>query len=111
MVVMATKFARFNLQLKDGPDMEGYAEQWQEFLDSAAIEGFADEHEVFFLSSQGIVGVSVPYEDDDPLILLEAGGVLGYCRRRVEESDIGGSKNSTWFSLHDSDDSIIDSLI
>ena len=108
---MATKFARFNLQLKDGPDMEGYAEQWQEFLDSAAIEGFADEHEVFFLSSQGIVGVSVPYEDDDPLILLEAGGVLGYCRRRVEESGIGGSKNSTWFSLHDSDDSIIDSPI
>jgi hypothetical protein len=106
---MPTKFARFNLQLKAGADMESYAAQWQEYLDGAAIDGFAEEHEIFFVPSQGIVGVSIPYEDDVPLILLEVGGVLGYCRRRVEESDIGGSENSTWFSLHDVDDSVIDS--
>jgi len=108
---MATKFARFNLQLEIGPDMEFYAAQWQEFLDGAALDGLAVEYEVFFVPSEGVVGVSVPYEDDDPMLLLEAGSILGYCHARFEESDIGGTKNTTWLSLHDSDDSVIDSPI
>lgn len=35
---MATKLARFNLQLKAGADMESYADQWQDYLDWAVID-------------------------------------------------------------------------
>lgn len=59
--------------------------------------------------TRDIVGISIRYDDNDPLTLLKVVGVLGYCPRRVEESDIGGSENSIWFSLHDVDGSVIDS--
>lgn len=107
---MTTKFARFNIQLKDSPDAELKADEWQSLLNDAAIDGFADEHEVFYLSQAGIVGVSIPFEDESPMSLLEAGSVLGYCHSRYEGSNIGGVQH-TWLSLHDSNDSVIDSPI
>ena len=107
---MSIKFARFNIQLLEGPDVEVKADEWQALLNDAAIEGYADDYEVFYLSQRGVVGVSVPYEDDDPMLLLEAGAVLGFCQSRCEQSDIGGI-HSMWLSLHDADDSTIDSPI
>ena len=107
---MAIKFARFNIQLIDGPDVEARADEWQALLNDSAIEGYADDYEVFYLSQQGVVGLSVPYEDDDQMLLLEAGAVLGFCQSRCEASDIGGIE-SMWLSLHDANDSTIDSPI
>ena len=107
---MTVKFARFNIQLQESPDVELRADEWQSLLNDAAIDGYADEHEIFYLSQAGIVGVSIPFEDESPMSLLEAGSVLGCCQSRYEESDIGGAKH-TWLSLHDSDDSAIDSPI
>jgi hypothetical protein len=107
---MAIKFARFNIQLMDSPDVETRADEWQALLNDSAIEGYADDYEVFYLSQRGVVGLSVPYEDDDSMLLLEAGVVLGFCQSRCEQSDIGGIE-SMWLSLHDADDSIIDSPI
>lgn len=107
---MTIRFARFNIQLSEGPDVEIKADQWQALLDDAAIEGYADDYEIFYLSQQSIVGVSIPYESEDPMFLLEAGAVLGFCQSRCEASDIGGI-HSMWLSLHDADDSTIDSPI
>ena len=107
---MAIKFARFNIQLMDSPDVETRADGWQALLNDSAIEGYADDYEVFYLSQRGVVGLSVPYEDDDPMLLLEAGAVLGFCQPRCEQFDIGGIE-SMWLSLHDADDSTIDSPI
>lgn len=107
---MTIKFARFNMQLTEGADVEIKADEWQALLNDAAIDGCADDYEIFYLSQAGIIGISVPYDDEDSMLLLEAGSVLGYCQCRYEESDIGGIKH-TWLSLHESDDSIIDSPI
>jgi|APCry1669192969_1035441.scaffolds.fasta_scaffold24192_1 hypothetical protein len=107
---MAIKFARFNIQLLGSPDVEIKADEWQALINDAAIEGYADDYEVFYLSQRGVVGLSVPYEDDDPMLLLEAGAALGFCQSRCESSDIGGIE-SMWLSLHDADDSTIDSPI
>ena len=107
---MAIKFARFNIQLMDSPDVGARADGWQALLNDSAIEGYADDYEVFYLSQRGVVGLSVPYEDNDPMLLLEAGAVLGFCQSRCEASDIGGI-DSMWLSLHDADDSTIDSPI
>ena len=107
---MATKFARFNIQLSECPEIELIADQWQVALNDAAKDGYADDHEVFYLANPGIVGVSIPYDDEDPMLLLEAGAILGFCQSRCEQSDIGGIK-SMWLSLHDADDSTNDSPI
>jgi hypothetical protein len=107
---MAIKFARFNIQLLKGPDAEVKADQWQALLNDSAIAGYADDYEVFYLSQQGVVGLSVPYESEDKMLLLEAGAVLGFCQSRCEQSDIGGI-DSMWLSLHDADDVTIDSPI
>lgn len=107
---MGIKFARFNIQLSDSPDVDLIADQWQAVLNDAAINGYADEYEVFYFSQKKIVGVSVPYEEDDAMLLLEAGTVLGFCQSECEQSDLGGVQ-SMWLSLHDADDSTIDSPI
>ena len=107
---MTIKFARFNIQLSEGPDIEIKADEWQALINDSAIEGYADDYEVFYLSQQGVVGVSIPYESDDPMLLLEAGAVLGFCQSRCEVSNIGEIQ-SMWLSLHDADDSTIDSPI
>lgn len=107
---MAIRFARFNIQLSESPDVQMKADEWQTLLNDSAIEGYADDYEVFYLSQQGIVGVSIPYESEDPMLLLEAGAVLGFCQSRCEASNIGGIE-SMWLSLHDADDSTIDSPI
>ena len=107
---MTIKFARFNIQLSEGADVEIKADEWQALINDSAIEGYADDYEVFYLSQQGVVGISIPYESEDPMLLLEAGAVLGFCQSRCEQSDIGGIQ-SMWLSLHDADDSTIDSPI
>ena len=46
---MAIRFARFNIQLLESPDVEMKADEWQALLNDSAIEGYADDYEVFYL--------------------------------------------------------------
>ncbi len=99
-------YARFNIQLQDNKDVETNAAEWQNVLHDAAIEGYADDFEVFYLAEKDIVGVSIPYEDGDRMVLLEAGSVLGFCLACYEKSDLP-SMNQSWLSLHDEKDQTI----
>ncbi len=107
---MAIKFARFNIELSETSNSEKIADEWQSMLNDAAIEGYANSYEIFYSSQLGVVGVSIPYESEDPISLLEAGAVLGFCQSRCEQSDIGEGQ-SMWLSLHEADDSTIYSPI
>ena len=46
---MGIKFARFNIQLLEGPDAEVKADQWQALLNDSAIAGYADDSSQFGL--------------------------------------------------------------
>lgn len=93
--------ARLNIQLAGtSQEREILASQWLALLSDAAIEGYASDFEVFYAIESGVVGVSVPYEEDDTTGLLEAGSVLGFCLSRYESASLE-SATSSWMSLHD----------
>ncbi len=103
---MKTRYARLNFQLREGPELHEIAAKYQAELHNAAIEGYAheDDIEVFFLEKTLVVGISVVF--DNEVGLLEAGGVLGYCLRVIEDADdLPGSES--WFSIHDEKDSTL----
>jgi len=62
-------FARFNIHLKDSPDLGATVASIQELLYNAALWAGADDPEVFFESEKSIVGVSVELEDGTMMIL------------------------------------------
>ncbi len=103
--------ARLNIQLA-GTSLarELLANQWQTLLSDAAIEGYAGDFEVFYAIESGVVGICVPYEEDDPRGLLEAGSVLGFCLARYEAADLDSARAS-WMSLHDQWERTTDSPI
>jgi hypothetical protein len=103
---MATHFARFNIKLNSSPDLEASLLEWEELLVDAAVNGGADEYEFFYIAEKRVIGISIPFENDDPATLLEAGSALGYCQAVYEESDMEPGEIS-WLSINDSDDSII----
>ena len=115
---MATMYAQLNLKLKDLPDIEVHVEKWQKELNNAALEGYADEFEVFYNVKLHILGVSIPFDDEDPMTLLEAGAVLGYCNGQYEaisaaEDDGSGFHpvEASWFSINDVNDNVLDAPI
>jgi hypothetical protein len=103
---MATHFARFNIKLNPLPDLEENLIEWEELLVDAAVNGGADEYEFFYIAEKRVIGISIPYESDDPVTLLEAASALGYCHAIYENSDMDPGEIS-WLSMNDSDDSII----
>lgn len=104
---MNTKYARLNLQLKQ---TEGLVE-FQQYLYDAAMDGLAEDFEVFYYEKGAIVGVSVTYDASDSMSLLEAGSVLGYCLRRYEEYDGSIEVEHTWLSLHNADEKTEQSVL
>ncbi len=106
---METNFARFNIELDKNENLGKNAALWQVQLDNFAIEGLAEDYEVFFSEKNAIVGVSIPF-DENPMSLLEAGSVLGYCLARYEQSDLD-SKRSSWLSIHDGAGNVINSPV
>ena len=108
---MPTRYARINFQFQPGPDLAKSVAAYQSLLDEAAVEGYADEYEIFFAEKTCTVGVSIPFEDE--VSLLEAGAVLGYCLRSIEDADTGvdDSGHSSWFSIHDDKDYTLYSCI
>ena len=103
---MATLFARFNIQLFPSPDLEKSLLEWEELLADGAVRGCADEYEFFYIAEKRVIGISIPFQSEDPVSLLEAGSALGYCQAVYEESDMEPGEIS-WLSINDSDDSII----
>jgi len=107
---MTTLYARLNIGLKPGIDRATVARSYEAVLHDAAIDGYADDFEVFYLESSGIVGVAVPFKDDESWSLLEAGQVLGYVQRCVEESDLDGAE-TFYASIVTADGTSVSSLM
>ncbi len=84
---MTTLYARLNIQLSADGDTAADAQRLELVLHDAAIEGCADDFEVFYLETLGVVGVAVPFQMEEPWSLFEAGQVLGYVQRYAESSD------------------------
>ena len=97
------KYARLNIRLKDGPHAEADAAEWQKYLHLCALDGHADDFEIFYTGSKHIVGVSVPFSEEEQMELLDAGAVLGYCLARYEMAGLPNARQ-TWLSIHDADD-------
>jgi hypothetical protein len=107
---MSTRYARFNLQLIT-PAVDTDVTKWHEQLHYAATEGYAEDFEVFYSEEEAIIGVSVPYETDDPMTLLEAGLVLGYCLRCYESLPDTDIFEHNWCSLHEADGTVVESTL
>ncbi len=101
-------YARLNIQLAAVPDIEEIASEVEELLHDAAIDGYADEFETFYDAKKRIVGVSIPMEDD-AMLTLEAGSVLGRCQMAFEEMEDAPESESIWFSIHELDDTTLES--
>ncbi len=101
-------FARFNIHLKDSPDLGATVASIQELLYNAALWAGADDPEVFFESEKSIVGVSVELEDGT-MMILETGAVLGQCQLAFEKADFTEATLANWFSIVDSDGNVIES--
>jgi len=105
---MPTHFARLNIQLTASPDIEEHLIEWDELLSDFAAEGYADEFEFFYVKTDATIGISVPFESEDPQEMIEAGVVLGYIQRCYEQSTM--PTGTTWISLHDARDNTISSV-
>jgi len=106
---METRYARLNLKLKKDSITNENIEKWQKILYDAALWGEADDAEVFYLETDGVIGISVPYCDEG-LSLLEAGITLGFCQRMKEENYEDIFEHS-WNSLHEEDGTVIESSL
>ncbi len=71
------------------------------------LESYADEIETFYDAKQRIVGVSIPLEDD-VMLTLEVGSVLGSCQMAFEDMEDVPDSESIWFSLHELDDTTLE---
>lgn len=101
-------YARLNIQLAASPDIEEIASEVEELLHDAAINGYADEFETFYDAKQRIVGVSIPLEADT-MLTLEVGSVLGRCQMEFEDMEDAPESESIWFSIHELDDTTLES--
>jgi hypothetical protein len=108
---MTTLYARFNLQLVQTDTLAQTFADLQQYLHDAALEGFAEDFEIFYYEQEALTGVSIPFSADDLMTLLEAGSVLGYCHRRWEEYGGEVKVEHTWLSLHDAEGAVIDSVL
>jgi len=101
-------FARFNLHLKDNSKIEADITDLQELLYNSAVWAGAEDPEVFYESDKNVVGVSVPFENDIMLI-LEAGAILGQCQVAYEKSKYMESIKANWLSIVDASGKVLES--
>jgi hypothetical protein len=101
-------FARFNIHLKKTSDLEASISKIQELLYESALYADAEDPEVFFESEKSIVGVSVDLENDTMLI-LEAGAILGRCQMAYMQADFPIDAHANWFSIVDANGNVIQS--
>ena len=108
---MNTKYARFNLQLEVTEGLAAAMTEFQQYLYDSAMDGLAEDFEIFYYEQDALVGVSVSFDADDPMSLLEAGSVLGYCLRRFEEYEGAVKVKHNWLSLHDAGEKVEGSVL
>jgi hypothetical protein len=104
--LMVTKFARLNLKLKADCATKENIEKWQQILTDAALNGCADDAEVFYVESKQMMGVSIAY--DDEMTLLEAGVALGFCQRSYQEAE-GNIFEYSSLALYSANGTVIES--
>ena len=105
---MTQIYARQNFRLPTNVTSD-ILSQWQELLNGAALDGGAFEDiDVFFSEKENIIGVSVPIETD-PMLLLEAGSILGYVTAEVDRSGLLSPER--WMSVHDENGDVIESPV
>jgi hypothetical protein len=103
---MSTQYARLNLKLKADCATEENIEKWQQILNDAALNGLADDVEVFYVESKQMMGVSIPFEDQ--MTLLEAGVALGFCQRSYQDAEVNIFEYSS-LALYEADGTVIES--
>jgi hypothetical protein len=104
--LMSTQYARLNLKLKADCATEENTEKWQQILNDAALNGLADDVEVFYVESKQMMGVSIAY--DDEMTLVEAGVALGYCQHAYEDAEVNIFEYSS-LALYEADGTVIES--
>lgn len=105
---MTQIYARKNFRLPSNVTSD-IISQWQELLHDAAIDGGAFEDiDVFYVEKERVIGVSVPIEND-PMLVLEAGAILGYVTAEVNRSDLDSPER--WMSVHDENGDVIESTL
>lgn len=87
---MATKFATLNVQIRNNQKTEEAIGNLKKFLESAAYEADAEFFRVFYSAEKDVVGLSIPFDDEDALDIVEAGATLGHCMGQYENSDLSG---------------------
>lgn len=106
--VMSQVFARMNFRLPSDVSIEQITE-WQSLLHDAGLEcGASNDVDVFFSENENVIGISVPLEND-PMLLLEAGSVLGYATAEADRSKLRSSQR--WISIHDENGNVIESPV
>ena len=105
---MTQIYARKNFRLPERVTSD-IISQWQELLHDAAIEGGGfDDIDVFYSEKERVIGVSVPIEND-PMLLLEAGAILGYVTAEIDRSGLHSPER--WMSIHDENGDVIESTL
>lgn len=105
---MSQIYARKNFRL-EGEITAELISQWQKLLHDAALNGGAsDDLDVFYIEDEKVAGASIPI-DTDPMLLLEAGEVLGFVTAEVERSSLRFAQ--CWISVHDELGNVIESPV
>lgn len=85
---MATKYATLNVQMRSNQKTEEAIRTMKDFLKGAAHEADAEIFKVFYSAEKDVVGLSIPFNDEDALEIVEAGATLGHCMGQYENSDV-----------------------
>jgi hypothetical protein len=104
--LISTQYARLNLKLKADCATEENIEKWQQILNDAALNGLADDVEVFYVESKQLMFVSASFEDQ--MTLLVAGVALGYCQHAYEDAEVNIFEYSS-LALYAADGTMIES--
>ena len=104
---MTIYYARANFKLPDHAT-DADIKAWQELLHDSGMWAGADDLDVFFIESEKIVGISIPLEQE-PMLVLEAGSILGQVQRSVEISELKCPQQ--WLSIVDAENNIFDSPV
>lgn len=85
---MTTKYATLNVQLGATHKTAECIKKMCDFLAEAAYEADAEIYKVFYSDKNSVVGLSIPFDDEDALEIIEAGATLGHCMGQYEQAKL-----------------------
>jgi len=109
---MNSGFTRLNIELSEAPATIEAFNKIQQGIVDAAIWSYAseDEFEVAYHENKTAFSVTVEYDRDGELSLIQAGWLLGGIQARIEDGSFIKSA-SFWISTHDEKDNTIESVV